>query len=211
MAQHKLLIFAMSVIMASAVQAKTSYNFKELSLKDYEEMQLLVQKTAGYNVIDDNEREPKVREALQIVLSKPNNDGKRTALFTHLQGQLPEAFFQLSLQKVAESSINTLKENSNTNVTRATAYLCLENLLAEIRPRSENHRSLLKLISDAKIEIPESLESYRKLEGMTNNISPSDIAKNFLDESVGENENSDSHPDIIKRKAFAKSSPDLFE
>lgn len=203
-------IVAAIMAVASVTQA-SNYTFKDLAMNDYEDMEKLIRQTSGANVIDDDEREPKVRDALKMVMSRRNTDGKRTALFTQLQGQLPETFFALAVHKVAETAIAEMKESTNSNVRKATGFITLENLLSEIQPRVSDYRSTIELIKNAEIEVTDGLRSYRRLEGMDNNESPSSIAKSILDK----NKDTDKEKELDKsekvKKAVATISPDFME
>lgn len=191
MAVRMLILSALAVgfVGTSALAAKPKsvqfkeYTFKELSLFDYAQMDKLVRQTLGRNTLDDVEREPKIRQALKIVLSRHNTDGKRTALFISLQAQLPEAFFISSLKTIAEGAISILNDEKQSNVTRATAFLMLENMLSEVQPHAKDFSDILVVIRDAKVEISDSLRSYRRLEGMDTNQSPSELAANILEKS----------------------------
>jgi hypothetical protein len=201
-------IVAGMLVVASGAQA-SEYTFKDLAMKDYADMEKLVLKTCGSNVIDDDEREPKVREALHIVLARKNTDGKRSALFIQLQGLLPDAFFQLAVQKVAESAVSQMKESTSSNLTKATAFITLENLLAEIQPRANDYRSTIEIVQKADIEISDGLRSYRRLEGMDINDSPSSIAQNILDKTPV----AEKAPEPVKKsdKSVALINPDFIE
>lgn len=174
-------LFASSLAMASN---NKEYTFKELALKDFRQMEALVYSKSGPNLINDDEREPKVREALKLVLSRRNIDGKRGQLVTSLQGQLPEAFFLLSLQKITEEAIQNMKSESLPLVNKTTANIILENIVAELKPRGSDYRSIINLIKEAKIELSNELRTYRKLESMNADISPSELAKIALKEDV---------------------------
>lgn len=165
---------------ASLVAQAKAYNFKELSVKDYTEMEALVRKEIGTNTIDDVEREPKIREGLRLVLSRRNTDGKRTSLMTNLQGQLPETYFMLSIQKITEKAIADLKDTKKPEIERATAYVILENMMSEFASRGRDYISNFELIAKADIEIDESLGTYRRLAGMSNNVSPSETAEAYI-------------------------------
>lgn len=199
-------VLAIGFVGTSALAAKSKsvpskeYTFKELSLYDYAQMDKLVRRTMGANTIDDNEREPKIRQALKIVLSRHNTDGKRTALFIGLQTQLPEPFFISSLKTIAEGAIVILNDERQSNITRATAFLILENMLAEIQPHAKDFSDILVTIRDAKVEVNDSLRSYRRLEGMDTNQSPSELAANILKKS-----------DHSENQAVAQANPDLAE
>lgn len=178
------------------------HNFKQLALKDYEDMQILVQKELGMNILNDSEREPKVRAALELVLSRRNTDGKRGALFRSLQAQLPENFFALSLKRIAQKAVDIVNSNSESNMSKATALVVIENLLAEVRPQANVFEDALNEIASANIKINDNLRSFRRLEGMDTNESPSQMAKSILKEK--ETSNMD--------KALAKSDlPDLVD
>jgi hypothetical protein len=179
MAQKSSLL-ALTLLLAVAAQAKT-YNFQELSVKDYTEMNQLIRGALGKNTIDDVEREPKVRAGLKIVLSRRNTDGKRSALFTSLQGQLPEPFFMLSIQKIAEEAVATMKSKSASNMDKTTAYVVLENLLSELSPRVSDYKSTFEMIAKADLVIDEELGTFCRLAGMSNNASPSAIAEAVIE------------------------------
>lgn len=181
-------VLVMTFLLSLSADAKT-YNYQELSVKDFTEMEQLIRKALGQNTIDDVEREPKVREGLKIVLSRRNTDGKRTALFTSLQRQLPEPFFMLSIQKVAEQAIANMKSKKASNLERTTSYVILENILSELAPRTQDYLGTIEMIAKADIEIDESLGTYRRLAGMSHNVSPSEIAQAQVDKLEKENRN----------------------
>ncbi len=205
-------IVACFVLVANVAQAST-YSYKDLALKDYREMDILLLKASGTNIIDDVEREPKVREAIEILLSRRNSDGKRSALFGQLQVQLPEAFFLLSVQKVAEAAIADFKSQS-TNLSKATDYIILENLLSEIKPSASKYKATLEAIRNENLEISDSFKSYARLEGMNIQESPSQMAENILKVADLKSENDFGDKDLSGKKSekeVAVINPDFME
>ena len=185
MARRQVLI-ASFICLSAAFPAHASFDltFKDLATKDYTAMEKLIRQKMGPDVIDDFEREPKVREALKLVLSRRNTDGKRTAMFLQLQGLVPDVYFALSLQKISDEALSLLKSASNNpadDLQKATGLVVLENLMAETRPKLNDFRSTFEVIRDAKIELSEDLKRISKLEGMSENVSPSVLAKRLLE------------------------------
>lgn len=167
------------------------YDYKQLQSKDYDEMIGIVRtqiKLAKKSVDEDDESAAQfhLKEALRIIMSRPNTDNLIPKLLPEVRKELVqfEAFDDQMLELVDEA-IDRVKDEKASTTSKATSLFMLENIMAEIKPEianNEKYKNAYEKIRDAKIKVPNEAKADRKVRGMFQSESPSEKAKKILDQ-----------------------------
>lgn len=160
-----------------------TYNYAKLKLMDLDEMTDVIQNRV--NRYKNTGNEELMAEALQICLSRPDEDGMVDKLIENVRFNLDsdEQWAEI-VDGLVDKSIAQLK-NETTPVTDQLTYLILlENLIAQFQPEFiKQYQSpsfeteMIEKIAQADIQISEAAAAERQLNLMTTQRSPSDIAK----------------------------------
>lgn len=170
---------------ASQSFAGLLFNYSQLALKDLDQMTKLVSdkvresKKAGSGAIVP------LKEALQAVYARPNEDEMIEKVVSPLRTQLDNhEAWEKALSQLTDEAINALKNpKAFKPVVQVTYQIFLENLLSEIRPLLKQNgfeRALAVRIRDAKIEITSGAKNEREMRSMKGASSPSAIAEKVL-------------------------------
>lgn len=187
------ILFA-SLFCASISSAGLLYNYSQLTLKDLDQMNELAQKK-----IKEFKAEGALdilKEAVQAVYSRPNDDAMVEKVISPLRNELDENDqWESTMDILVEEAIGALKNpKAFKPVVQNTYAIFLENVISDFKPFAEregHERKVLRTIRDAKITISKEAVNERKLRTMRNHKSPSEIAGKVLD-------------DIAKAEAQAK-------
>jgi len=177
-----LFIFAM-MTWASASSAGLLYNYSQLTLKDLDQMNALAKKK-----VQEFKKEGAIeilKEAVQAVYARPNDDGMVEKVITPLRTELEaQEQWEAVMDALVQEAIGALKNpKAFKPVVQNTYAIFLENLIADFKPFAEREgyeRRVLRTIRDAKIEISKEAVNERKLRTMKNHKSPSEIAEQVL-------------------------------
>lgn len=159
------------------------HKFTELQIKDYDQMTQMVEdkvneskeiaikmQEQGLDEEGDKAAINKLKEALELILSRPNKDNMVAKLAPTVRTELNNySAFESTMTSVAAQAIKAIKNDSLSTVQRSTAVFVLENLLSEVKPvlsRNEDFRNMVRMIHDANIEIPDKVAANRKLTSM---------------------------------------------
>ncbi len=180
----------------SAVTAKaaTSYKYTDLIIKDYDEMNNMVQtrikksKAVGTKDRDgegnDGEAIELLRDALKLTFSRPNSDNMIAKLTPEIRRELlGYNAFEDTISSLAAEAISISKDKNATVSQQSTALFVLENLLGEIRPEAQSNtdlRRVVERISDANLKISDEVMKDRKIRSMFKTDNPSHIAADIL-------------------------------
>lgn len=161
-------------------------------------------------IVNDKVREAKkagsgqavpLKEALQAVYSRPNEDEMIDKIVSPLRTQLDNYdAWEKVLSQLTDEAINALKNpKAFKPVVQVTYQIFLENLLSEIKPlvkRDGFERALAVRIRDSKIEVSKEAKNEREMRSMRGAHSPSEIAEKILSatpvQSATPNENTES-------------------
>lgn len=205
MMQHilsPLLIALVSFGLFAQAQSAPRYKYGELQIKDYDEMLTMVKvHTKAANKIlrqttEGEQPEPKVveelRTALQLMLSRPNQDNMLAKLLPEVRKELANlSAFDDSLAGIVVEAIEGLNNEKLPTVYRVTSHFILENVLSEFKPEirdKEDLRKIFENIRDAKIKVPEEVKKELKLRSMFKAESPSERAGRIVAEWNKQNE-----------------------
>lgn len=124
-----------------------------------------------------------LKDAMRIALSRPDQDGSRTAMFSRVRRELADLnAADIVIRDLAQEAMDALGAERPAKVQATYVYL-LENLMAEIKPdlgANPGYRKIVERIRDANIEISRSARSQLLLRTMSKPISPSDTAAKLI-------------------------------
>lgn len=185
----KKLILAMifSIAFLNGLEPATAgllYNYSQLTLRDLDEMNKLVQSKINESKKSDGDQVVPLKEALQAVYSRPNDDFMIDKVIQPLRSALEEhdALDQAYSDLVTEA-IGALKNPKPFQpVVQVTYALFLENIIADFKPRAGEkfQGSVIAQIRDAKIEITKAAKNEHRMRVMKSTPSPSDFADTVL-------------------------------
>lgn len=126
-----------------------------------------------------------LKEALQAVYSRPNEDEMIEKVVAPLRTQLDQLDeWEKTISQLTDEAINALKNpRAFKPVVQTTYVIFLENLLSELKPHVRNdgfERKIAERIRDARIQVSKEAVSERKLRMMKDTTSPSEIAGSIL-------------------------------
>lgn len=183
-----LLSFVNAAVNAETVKT-TLYSYSRLALKDLDDMNKLVQDKIRESKASKSDKIGPLREALQAVFSRPNDDFLIDKVMSPLRNEFDEqGAFESTLTSLVDEAIAALKAPDNVKpVAQVTYALMLENVLADIKPRIKEdfEKKLAEKIRDAGISLSKKAENERKLGMMRPSKSPSELAKQMLAPSEG--------------------------
>lgn len=169
-----------------------NYKYSDLVIRDYDEMNRAVQKHVrnAQKAIkkggDEGEREAieEMRDALKLILSRPNSDNMVAKLTPEVRREL-SAFsaYEDTMASLAAECLVRVKDQNLTVARRSTDLFVLENMLNEIHPeiqRNEDMQRIVKRIADAHIQIDGDVINDRKIRSMFKTRNPSDMAQEML-------------------------------
>lgn len=186
----RLLTFATFVFCLQA-QAGLLFNYSQLALKDLDQMNKLVRDKVQESKKSSSGKVVPLKEALQAVYSRPNDDDLIDKVVTPLRTNLDESeAWEKTLSQLTDEAINALKNpKAFKPVVQMTYVIFLENMLAEVKPYIKNNgfeRELVERVRKADIQVTKEAVNERKLRTMKGTVSPSEIAAKVL-ENNGEN------------------------
>lgn len=174
-------------LLVEGAQAGLLFNYSQLALKDLDQMNKLVRaKIAESNKAGGDKAIP-LKEALQAIYSRSNEDFMIEKLLPPLKLHLEELDqWEPSIKALTKEAIGALRNpKAFKPVVLVTYQVFLENLISEFKPKSSEsfEKSILEQIRDAKIELPKEMVQERKMRVMKESMSPSEIAEKLLKES----------------------------
>jgi hypothetical protein len=173
-------------------------SYRELIVKDYDEMYEMVKKhtNAAHKAIrasDTNteweaDAKRELIHAERVILSRPNSDNMVSKLVPEVRREvILFANYDDILDAMTTEAIQAFDPSMHLSTEMETTYLFMtENLISELKPEivnDERARALMERIRDAKIDVPHDVMAERKLQGMFLTESPSDYAKQILDDA----------------------------
>jgi len=126
-----------------------------------------------------------LKEAVQAVYARPNDDGMVEKVITPLRNELDENDqWEAVIDDLVQEAINALKNpKAFKPVVQNTYAIFLANVVADFKPFAErdgHERRVITTIADAKIEMTKEAINERKLRTMNVHKSPSELATNVL-------------------------------
>ncbi len=179
------IIFLLTLVLSFAVQAGLLFSYNRLALKDLDQMNKLIVEKIKESRKERGDKTMPLKEALQAVFSRPNEDFLIEKVLPPLRNELEEhGAWEKTVKSLVKESLGAL-ENAQAFKPQAqvTYAIFLENLVAELRPKvaEDFERSILMQIREAKLELTKEANSERRLRMMKEGTSPSALAKAVLE------------------------------
>lgn len=160
------------------------FTYAQLTLKDLDQMNDIAKKK-----IREFKAQGSVevlKEAVQAVYSRPNDDGMVEKVISPLRTELDENDqWEVVVDELVQEAIGALKNpKAFKPVVQNTYAVFLENIVADFKPFAEregHERNVIKTIRDAKIELSKEGINERKLRTMSVHKSPSELAAMVID------------------------------
>ncbi len=160
------------------------FNYSQLALKDLDQMNKLIRSKIAESKKAGGDQSVPLKEALQAVYSRSNEDFLIEKVVSPLKLQLEDlGEWEPSIRALTKEAIGALKNpKAFKPIVLSTYQVFLENLISEFKPRAQEafEKSILEQIRDAKIEPPQAMVQERKLRVMKSSISPSILAEGVL-------------------------------
>lgn len=181
-----LITFCITLMLAYSTQAGLLFNYSQLSIKDLDQMNKLVRAKIQESKKSGGDKVIPLKEALQAVFSRSNEDFMIEKLLPQLKNELDEYdAWEKSIDALIKEAIGALKNPRPFKpVVQVTYLVFLENMIAELKPRLDEpfEHKMLTRISDAKIVITKEAMNERRLRVMKGTTSPSLLAESVLKE-----------------------------
>lgn len=189
---------ALMLLCSSTAWTRVEYDSNQLMMMNAERVGDLVQKRinkAGQiqakqeddedgTIAPEPEALEHLKDAMRIAMSRPDQDGARTNLFTRLRRELQDLnALDEVMDALTDEAIAGVNSNELSTKQRGTYVTLLDNMLAEMKPEIAGNAKFKKLaekIRDAKIEIPKKVRDQAILRSMSKPISPSETAEKIL-------------------------------
>lgn len=161
------------------------FTYNQLALRDLDQMAGIIRQKINESRRVKGDKTVPLKEALQAVFARPNEDFMIEKILQPLRNELEEydAYEKAFSDLVKEASSALKNERAFSGKVLATYWIFLENVVAELKPKAAEkfEKSILTQIRDAKIEIPKKARDERKLSVMKVTNSPSGFAKEILE------------------------------
>jgi hypothetical protein len=180
----KFISLCITVLMAGSAQAGLLFNYSQLALKDLDQMNKLVRSKIQESKKSGGDKNIPLKEALQAVFSRSNEDFMIEKLVPQLKVELEEhEGWESSIQQLVREALGALKNpRAFQPVVQVTYQVFLENIIAELKPRAgeDFENKILKQIRDAKAEPTKEAANERRLRVMKQSTSVSELADAVL-------------------------------
>ncbi len=176
------------LLMTNLSSAGLLHTYNELTLKNLDQMSKLVREKIKEAKKSRSGRVVPLKEALQAVYIRPNDDGMIEKVMPALKAEL-EAMnaYDTTLKTLVQEAIDALTNTKNFKPAAQVSYaIFLENVIAQLRPRLHEggfEKTLIEQISQSGIELSSEAKKERKLRLMRESRSPSLIAQEVLEKS----------------------------
>lgn len=184
--QMRILFFTlMAFLFFSRSEAGLLMTYHQLALKDLDEMNELVNGKIKESKKTRSGKVVPLKEGLQAVFSRPNEDGMVAKVYFPLRSELERLD---SLEKIyrdlTDEAMNALQNTKNFKADVQVTYaIFLENLIAEFKPLIKDdgfEKKTIEKIAKASIELTKEALKERKRRLMKEGESPSVLAELVL-------------------------------
>lgn len=174
-------------------QAGLLMTYNQLALKDLDQMTTLARSKINEAKKSSDGKIVPLKEGLQAVFSRPNEDGLIAKVYPLLRSELERIDgLEKAFTDLTKEAINALKNPKNFNPKAQVTYsIFLENLVLEFKPLLKNNeyeKTLVEKIAAAGIELSREAVKEHQLRVMKKSTSPSDLASAVLKELKTEEE-----------------------
>ena len=200
------LVLTVTFLWASLSSAGLLYNYSQLTLKDLDQINEMVTKK-----IKEYKKDRSVeilKEAVQAVYSRPNDDAMVEKVIPPLRNELDENDqWESVIDELVQEAIGALKNpKAFKPVVQNTYAIFLENVISDFKPFADkpgHERKVLEKIRDSKVEMSKEAINERKIRTMKNNKAPSEIAGQML-ENIARDERARKDAEAAAAKDKAK-------
>ena len=180
-------ILCISILLSQVtVFAGLLYPYNRLATKDLDQMNKLIKEKIKESKSAGGDQTIPLKEALQAVFSRPNDDSMIEKLLPAIKIELDEhSAYEKTFQLLVKEATGALKNPKAFKADALLTYMIfLENTISEMRPKLHEpfENEILTQIRDAKIEFTKELMNERKHRMLKELPSPSELAFNFLKE-----------------------------
>lgn len=187
----------MVYVFCAQAHAGLLFNYSQLATKDLDQMSELVSSKVKESKKSESGKSVPLKEALQAVYARPNEDDMIEKVVSPLRANLDELeSWEKSISQLTDEAINALKNpKAFKPVVQVTYVIFLENLMLEIKPYMKGEgfeRAIVERIRDAKIEVSKEAANELKVRTMRTLSSPSEMAEKILSQSTTKPAESDS-------------------
>lgn len=191
------MVFVASVLCATSAWSKVEYDSSSLLIKNSDQVSEMIRKKIrqAQNIQSrqvetedgDIQAEPEaldhLRDAMRIALSRPDQDGARSNLYSRVRRELVDLnSLDIVLMELTEEAIAELRNQEGPRRT-ATYIVMLENMMAELKPDAQENptiRQIFERIRDSRIAITDKARVQNLLRTMSIPVSPSVTAEKML-------------------------------
>lgn len=179
-----LIVFSLTSPLSNA-WAGLLFNYHALTTKDLDQMNKLVADKIKESKKSSNGRSVPLKEALQAVYSRPNNDAMIEKVAGPLKTQLEDLdVYEKTMKDLTQEAINALKNPKNFKAPVQVTYAYfLENILEQMRSSIQDdgfEKKIIESIAEANVSLSKEALNDRNLGPMRETNSPSAIAKELL-------------------------------
>lgn len=184
----KALIIFSALWISCLANAGLPYTYHDLALKDLDKMTALVREKIKESRASKSGKLFPLKEALQIVYGRPEDDIMIDKLTSPLRNEIEEhTDWGKALDELATDSIKALKQAKNYQPAyQATYILILHNILSDVKPQIRDNgweKKLIEKIRDANVEVSKAARDERYKRTGKQISSPSDTAAELLKEA----------------------------
>ena len=182
----------------SCLTFAATYKYSDLQTRDYDEMRTMVldllnkaesgsesaAQDDGESSVDDQQAMEYLRDAIKLILSRPDQDNVVSKLIPDVRKKLNEfnSYYD-TMASLSAEAIKGVGKDKLSSAERATYLVILQNMMSELNPEingKDEVRKIFEKIRDAKIEIPRPVASNLFMGSMRKIESPSETAKKAL-------------------------------
>jgi hypothetical protein len=174
-------------------QAGLLFTYNQLALKDLDEVNdLITQKTKESRKSSSGQSVP-LKEALQAVISRPNEDGLLSKVLPTLRNELDRLdMYEKVMLELVNEAIFALKNPKNfSRQAQVTYALFLNNLILEVKNSALDdgpEKTWIEKIAKSKVVVSKDALKEIKSKLMKEVPSPANTAQNAIDENQKLNE-----------------------
>jgi hypothetical protein len=170
-------------------QAGLLYTYKQLTTKDLDKMNRIVQEKVKESLKEKSDKVIPLKEGLQAVYSRPNQDGMIEKIVSPLRNALDDMDqWDILLKSLIKEAVGALSNPKSFEPSvQVTYWIFLENIVAEHQPllksRDPFAREVIESIHQAKIEPSKEAKREKKLTLMRDSLSLYELTQKILKES----------------------------
>lgn len=167
----------------------SQYDYNKLQFTDFEELRVVkssaikASRKFDYSKNPEAARKP-LQEALRMFYSRPNQDNAIRTLTEDIEADLKSmGLFESTIQNIIKESQKVMNNDRLSSNVRATAILCMNNALTEIKPQILENPKLARVVcetADQQIKLPKDVQTQTQLRSMLLQTSPSETAKKIM-------------------------------